>query len=337
MKAIICTLSNGSGVLRPDERPVPTPGHGEVRVGVHVSGVNPIDWKSRARTDPMAYEYVPNHDGAGVVDAVGHGVDARRLGQRVWIWAAGWERAEGTAQEYVTLPEHLAVPLPDRASFDLGASLGIPALTAHRCLTVGEGGPDRLALGTLSGSTVLVAGGAGAVGNAAIQLARWAGAIVVATVSCPAKAALAKAAGAHHVLDYRVEDVAAAVLQAAPDGVDIIVEVAVAANAATDRAVLAPHGVVAFYAGADVDEVTLPVRELIVPPVRWKGVFLYTIPNQAKRNAVGAVSSAIADGALRVGQEAGLPLHRYPLARVGAAHDAVENNIIGKALVDVQL
>src|SRR6185437_3494134 len=146
-----------------------------------------------------------------------------------------FKRLEGTAQEFAVVPEELVAPLPDSASFDLGACLGVPFLTAHRALTLHEGGPRRLAPGALKGMNVLVAGGAGAVGNAAIQLARWAGATVLTTVSGPEKAALATAAGAHLVVNYRREDPAAAIRSFASRGVDIVVEVAPNANAALDR------------------------------------------------------------------------------------------------------
>jgi len=205
MKAIVYTTTGDPEVLTLIDRPVPDPGPGEVRIRVAVSGVNPTDWKARrgagpGRPTPFP-EVVPNQDGAGVVDEVGPGVQGLRAGQRVWLWEASWQRADGTAQEQIVLPASQAVPLPDAASFDVGASLGIPALTAHRCLTVAEGGPTRLQPGALADRTVLVAGGAGAVGHAAIQLARWAGAEVVTTVSSPRKAALAVRAGARHVVD----------------------------------------------------------------------------------------------------------------------------------------
>jgi len=334
MKAIVYTQAGGSEALTLSERPVPEPGPGEVRVSVRVSGVNPTDWKRRSAGDPQG-EQVPNQDGAGVVDAVGEGVDPARIGERVWLWQAAWQRLDGTAQEHVALPEHLAVALPDHASFDLGASLGIPAMTAHRALTVGEGGPRRLAPGALAGRTVLVAGGAGAVGNAAIQLARWAGATVLTTVSSPEKAELAAAAGAHHIVDYRAEDAVAAIRALAPQGVDLVVEVAPTANAALDVAVLAPNGAVAYYADDSGPELALPVRELMVRNLNWTGVLIYTIPEQAKLDAVAAVSAAVAEGALRGGEDAGLPWHRYPLERSADAHDAVQGAVVGKVLIDV--
>jgi NADPH2:quinone reductase len=334
MKAIVYTANGPSDVLTLTERPVPEPGPGEVRVAVRVSGVNPTDWKSRTGTAP-AREQVPNQDGSGVVDAVGAGVPAERVGQRVWIWEAAWQRSDGTAQEYLVLPGEQAVPLPDSASFELGAGIGIPAMTAHRTLTLGAGGPVRLAPGALSGRTVLVAGGAGAVGNAAVQLARWAGATVLATVSGPAKGDLATAAGAHHVVDYRAEDAAKAIRELAPDGVDLIVEVAPGGNAGLDLAVLAQGGTVAFYASGDGPEVALPIRELMARNLRWQGVLVYTMPHEAKLDAVAAISAALADGALRGGEEAGVPLHRYPLERTGDAHDAVQGGVVGKVLITI--
>jgi NADPH2:quinone reductase len=339
MKAIVYRQHGGPEVLTLDDRPVPEPGPGEVRVKVHFSGVNPTDWKARAVPSRPLPEgdrgQVPNQDGSGVIDAIGEGVPSERLGERVWIWEAAWQRADGTAQEFVALPQQQAVALPDHASYELGASLGIPALTAHRCLTVADAGPDRLGPGALADRTVLVAGGAGAVGNAAIQLAHWAGATIVTTVSGPEKAALARAAGAHHVVNYRDTDAASAIREAAPDGVDIIVEVAPVANAALDLAVAAPNAVVAVYASTGDEPLALPVRELMFANLRWQGVLVYTVPEAAKAAAVADVAAAVADGALRVGEEAGLPLHSFPLEQTQDAHAAVENNAVGKVIVEV--
>jgi NADPH2:quinone reductase len=338
MKAIVYTQHGGTDVLTLAEWPVPEPGVGEVRVRVRVSGVNPTDWKTRQGLTAVGElaEQVPNQDGSGVIDAVGEGVNPARVGERVWLWLAAYGRPHGgTAQEYVLLPERNAVALPDDASYELGAALGVPALTAHRCLTVADGGPTRLAPGTLEGRTVLVAGGAGAVGNVAIQLARWAGATVVTTVSGPRKAGLAKAAGAHHVVNYRDEDAAQQIREIAPDGVGIVVEVSPADNAELDVAVAAPNAVVAFYANNGGDAITLPVRASMAPNLRWQGVLLYTVPDDAVANGIADVSAAVADGALRVGEEAGLPLHRYPLDKTGEAHAAVEGKTVGKVLVEV--
>ncbi len=343
MRAIVYRQHGGPEVLTLEERPVPAPAAGEVVVAVRRSGINPTDWKSvsggPAGTAPKLGPSVPDQDGSGVVTAVGAGVDAARVGERVWLWEAAFQRAEGTAQEFVALPAAQAVPLPaalpDAVAFDLGASLGIPFLTAHRALTVAEEGPAHLTDGALAGRSVLVAGGAGAVGNAAIQLAHWAGATVLTTVSSPAKGVSAQLAGADHVIDYTTEDVAAVVRGILPHGVDTIVEVAPAANAAIDVAVLARHGVVAMYADDGGDSISLPIRSLMAPNARWQFVLVYTEPAAAKRRGVDAVSAALAAGALRVGDHAGMPLHHFLLAETAAAHAAVAASAVGKVLVDV--
>lgn len=338
MRAVVYSEAGGSEVLRLVERPEPAPGPGEVRVRIHVSGVNPTDWKARARgpswASSDAFEVVPNQDGAGVIDAVGDRVPKSRVGKRVWVWEAAWQRAEGTAQEFVTLPSRQAVHLPDTASFELGASLGIPALTAHRCLTASPDGPIGLGPGALADMTILVSGGAGAVGHAAIQLARWAGAHVIATTSSQEKATLARAAGADHVVNYRSEHAAEEVRAHSVGGVDVIVEVAPSVNAALDAAVLAPNGTVAVYAvdgGAE-----LPVSwQLMQHNVAYRFVLVYTVPSEAKFQAVDDVKRALAEGALPVGDEAGLPLHRFPLEQAADAHDAVEAGAIGKVLIEI--
>jgi NADPH:quinone reductase len=339
VRAVVYSRAGGPDVLRVVERPVPEPGPDEVRVAVQVSGVNPTDWKARRRSGGGAQlpfpEVVPNQDGAGTVDAVGDGVDPSRVGERVWLWEAAWQRADGTAQEYVVLPERQAVRLPDGISFDVGATLGIPALTAHRCLTVSELGPHRVAPGVLSGQTVLVAGGAGAVGHAAIQLARWAGARVITTVSSDEKAKLGRAAGADHVVNYRSSDAADQVRDFAPDGVDILVELAPAANAALDAAVLAANGAVAVYATDGGNELSLAVGDLMSRNIRYQLVLVYTVPRAAKDQAVADVAAAVADDALPVGADAGLPLHRFALEQTAEAHRAVEDGAVGKVLIDV--
>ncbi len=249
-----------------------------------------------------------------MVEAVGEGVDQELIGERVWVWEAAWQRPWGTAAEYTVVPVRQAVRLGD-ASFELGACLGIPFLTAHRCLTSGEYLPDTLRPGALSDHTVLVQGGAGAVGNAAVQLASWADACVIATVSSAEKAQLAAAAGASLVVNYREQDVVEEVHKIAPDGVHGIVEVSPARNAATDVRLLRPGGVVSVYANDGGDEVTLPVGPLMAPNARWQFVLVYTMPKAAKAQALVDVAAAAAQGGIRVGEEAGLPLHSYPLSR----------------------
>lgn len=341
MRAIVHTSTGGPDVLELTDRPEPRPGPGEVAVRVRVAGVNPTDWKTRAGITPPpsgSEEHVPGQDGAGDVVAVGDGVDPARVGERVWLWLTARVGAVGgTAQDRVVVPAAHAVPLPDGASYDTGAALGVPALTAHRALTVAEDGPTRLAPGALEGRTVLVAGGAGAVGHAAIELARWAGAMVVATVSSQEKAALARAAGAHHVVDYTggLDATVAAVREVAPGGVDVVVEVSPAVNAPLDVEVCANGATVAYYATNGGEDATLPVRGSMSKNIRWQGVLLYTIPDRAKADAVAAVADAVAAGALRVGEDAGLPLHRFPLEETAAAHRAVESGAVGKVLIDL--
>jgi NADPH:quinone reductase len=339
MRAVVYSEAGGADVLRVVEKPVPEPGPGEVRVAVRVSGVNPTDWKARRGSGDRARlpfpEVVPNQDGAGTIDAVGDGIDPSRVGERVWLWEAAWQRADGTAQEFVVLPERQAVRLPDGIQLEVGASLGIPALTAHRCLTVSNLGPSRLAPGALAAQTLLVAGGAGAVGHAGIQLARWAGARVITTVSSDVKAELAQAAGADHVVNYRNSDAADQIRGLAPEGVDVVVELAPAANAALDAAVLAANGTVAVYANDGGDELDLSVRKLMSRNIRYQFVLVYTVPRAAKDEAVTDVAAAVADDALPVGRDAGLPLHRFPLDQTAEAHAAVEGGAVGKVLIDV--
>lgn len=339
MRAMAYSQTGDSSVLQLVERDVPEPGVGEVRVRVVVSGVNPTDWKARAgarpgRPTPFP-EVVPDQDGAGVVDAVGPGVAGLEVGDRVWVFLAAHERPTGTAQEYAVLPSARVVKLPDAASFDLGASLGVPAMTAHRALTVADGGPARLGPGALTGRTVLVAGGAGAVGHAAIQLARWSGARVITTVSSPEKAALATAAGAHHVVNYREGDTAKAIRAIAPDGVDLVVEVSPARNAELNASVIANHGTISVYATDGGSEMTLDVRRHFALNVRYQFLLLYTVGDAALAAAAEDLGLALADGALPVGEDAGLPLTRFPLERTAEAHDAVEAGTIGKVLIDV--
>jgi NADPH2:quinone reductase len=339
VKSVVYSRTGGASVLHLVDRDLAEPGPGEVRVNIVVSGVNPTDWKSRLGSGdgaaPPFPEVTPNQDGAGVVDALGEGVKDLAVGDRVWVYLAGHRRPTGTAQEYTNLPARRVVRLPAGTSFDIGASLGVPAMTAHRALTVSEDGPSRLHPGALTDKVVLVAGGAGAVGHAAIQHARWAGATVITTISGPAKAALATAAGAHHVINYSGEDAAAAIRKAAPSGVDLIVEVAVSANSELNMEVVKPRGCVAIYADDRGGEFTLPVRPSMIKNLRYQFVLLYTVGDAALTAAVEDITLALADEALPVGESAGLPLHRFPLANTADAHQAVQDGAVGKVLIDV--
>lgn len=333
MRAIVFSATGDSSVLRLEERPVPEPGPGQIRVRVERSGVNPTDWKRRSAGDPGFPELTPNMDGAGVVDALGPGVLSHHVGDRVWVMLAAHGGPYGTAAEFSIVPAEHAFPLPDGLSFDLGAALGVPAVTAHRALTVAEAGPARLSPGALDGRSVLVAGGAGAVGHAAIQLARWAGATVVTTVSGPEKAALATAAGAHHVVNYRQGEPAKEIRAAAPDGIDVIVELSPGQNAALNQAVAANHATIAIYANNGGDTAAFDIRPHMMLNARVQFLILYTLGEPALQAAAEDVGAALRDGALPVGEEHGLPLHHFPLDRTAEAHEAVEQGAVGKVIV----
>ena len=308
-------------VLRVTDAPRPEPGPGEVRVRVHASGINPTDWKSRAGATPRPIDefQIPHHDGAGVIDAVGEGVDPGRVGQRVWVWLAASGRRWGTAAEWTVLPADRAVPLPDGISMDLGASLGVPAMTAHRCL---------FADGPVEGKAVLVAGGAGAVGHFAIELAKWAGARVVTTVSSQEKAKLAAQAGADLVVNYTDADAPDQVRAFAPR-FDRIVEVALGPNLELDLSVSGPETVVVSYA-ADGPDPVLPVRACMTANVTLRFILLYGVPVPALRQAADDITRALQDGALT-----GLPVHHFALDDIAGAHEAVEGRAVGKVIVDL--
>jgi NADPH:quinone reductase len=334
MRAAVFEEPGPAAVLQIVERETPPPGAGEVRVRIVLSAVNPTDTGTRAGRgvpDGVSPPRVPNQDGAGVVDAVGDGVSGLEPGDPVWVWDASYARANGTAQEYVVLPRRQVVRMNEDVPFEVGAALGIPALTAHRCLTLASDGPARLAPGALDGRSVLVAGGAGAVGNAAIQLAKWAGATVLTTVSSKDKGDLAVAAGADAVINYREEDVVARVKELAPDGVQIVVEVNTE-NLRTDLDVVAPGGNIAIYVGG---EVSIPSFKAMLKNVSLDFVLTYTTSAEEKDNAVAAVAEAVNTGAFKVGEEFGLPILRYPFERVADAHEAVEQHAVGKVVVEI--
>ena len=319
MRAVLYdTHGPAADVLRIADVDRPEARAGEVRVRVEVSGVNPTDWKSRSGATPREFgEFqIPHQDGAGVIDAVGDGVDPARVGQRVWVWLAAASQPWGTAAEYCVVPADQAVPLPDGISMELGASLGVPAMTAHRCL---------FADGPVDNKYVLVAGGAGAVGHFAIELAKHAGAKVVATVSGPAKAELAARAGADLVVNYREAGAVDQLRKFAP--FDRIVELALGANLALDLAVSGPQTHLVDYAAEPQDPV-LPVRACMTANISLRFMLLYTVPRPALHEAAADISRALTDGALTE-----LPVTRFPLEQAAAAHDAVEAGAVGKVVV----
>jgi NADPH2:quinone reductase len=308
-------------VLRIEEIERPEPGPGEVRIKMGYSGVNPTDWKSRGGSTPRPIDgfQIPHHDGAGVIDAVGEGVGQGRVGQRVWTWMAAAGRKWGTAAQWCVIPARQAIPLPDGISAELGASLGVPAMTAHRCL---------FADGPVTGKTILVAGGAGAVGHFAIELAKWAGARVVTTVSGPEKAELASKAGADLVVNYREPSASEQISSFGP--VDRVVELAIGANLALDLAVIEPGGEIVTYA-AEAADPTLPVRACMNANVILRFVLLYGVPLDVMDQATRDITDALTAGALSE-----LPVHRFGLDDIVAAQDAVQGSAIGKVLVEIE-
>lgn len=312
-------------VIQVGELDTPETGPGEVRVRLHASGVNPSDVKSRLGSrGPMAYpRVVPHSDGAGVIDHVGPGVDPGRIGERVWVYNGQWKRPLGTAAEYITLPASQAVHLPDRLSFAEGACLGIPAMTAHRCL---------FAHGPVKGQTVLVTGGAGAVGYCAVELGKWGGATVITTVSSLEKAERVRQGGADEVINYRTEDVAARIEEITHGaGIDRIVEVDFGGNLAVTRAVLKNNGSIAAYASMGEREPVLPYYPLMFLNAKIQLVFVYIMPDEAKQAAGEDIVRAVEAGQLTPPIAA-----RFPLDRLAEAHEMVEQGRqIGNVVVEI--
>lgn len=313
-------------VLTLGEMDEPQPGPGEVSVYVKASGVNPSDVKQRAGVrGPMTVaRQIPHSDGAGVIKAVGEGVDPSRIGERVWLFNAAFKRAHGTCAEVCVLPAEFAARLPDETSFEAGACLGVPAITAHRAL---------FCEGPVTGKTVLVAGGAGAVGLMAIQLAKWGGAAqVIATVSSPEKAEAALAAGAHEVIHYRRQDVVEAI-EAVTEGagVDHVVEVEFGGNLKETIEVLKPGGVIAAYASEGERTPELPFYDLMFKNIRIETIFVYLITAEHRAAAVHDIHRALSEGALKP------VIHRiFDLSDAPAAHDCVEaGGKIGAVLVRI--
>jgi NADPH2:quinone reductase len=312
-------------VLSFGEMPTPVAGPGEVRVRLEASGVNPSDAGRRAGSY-RAMEFprvIPNSDGAGIVDQVGDGVTRLKIGQRVWLFNGQRNgRAFGTAAEYIALAEHLVTPLPDDVSFAAGATLGIPCMTAWCCL-FGDG--------TIAGQTVLVTGGAGAVGHYAVQLAKGGGARVIATVSSPLKAEQALVAGADLAIDYKTEDVIAKVMAfTAQRGVDRLVDVDFGGNIATTLKLMAMNSTIAVYATNGNRNPVVPVRELMEKCIALRALVLPALPPPLHAAAQADISKWLATGK-RVHNIAA----QFPLAETAQAHLAVEKgDKLGTVIVD---
>jgi len=315
-------FGSAADVLEIGEVERPRPDGGEVLVRVRVSGANPVDRRQGGRGEMEAPRVIPHFDGAGTVEAVGPGVDPGRVGQRVWIFEGQWGSPFGTAAEYVVVPETRAVSLPPQATFEEGACLGIPALTAYGCV---------FSDGAVKEKTVLVTGGAGAVGRYAIQFAKLSGARVLATVSSGAKGEIAAKAGADVVVDYKRDLVDERVLEAtAGAGVDHIVEVELGGNLETSLAVLKEGGTIAAYASQAVPEPSLPFYALLYKSVSLRHVLVFQLSEETKMRAAADLDRWMTGDKLshHIGE-------RFPLHEIIAAHEAVEKGALGKILVSI--
>lgn len=323
MKAVWYEQNGDADVLNFGDMPDPEPGQDEVRVRIICSGINPSDWKRRqGLTATMGYpRVVPHQDGAGVIDQVGPGVAASRIGERVWLYQCQIGRAFGTAAQFTVQPAIRAIPLHANATFAQGACLGVPAMTAHRCL---------FADGPLTDKTVLVPGGAGAVGNYAIQLAKLDGAQVISTISSDEKADIAKAAGADHVVNYRTEDVVKRVMDMTGGaGVDHIVEVDFAGNFKISQQVLKPNSVLAVYAAGSPPQPPVPLQ-FNVSNVTVRMVLVYDMPESAKTAATGDINRLVDQNNF-----SHLLGPSFPLEAAADAQRAVECGAIGNVILDV--
>ncbi len=315
-----------SEVLQVAELETPEPGAGEVRVRLSTSGVNPSDVKARAglRSKELPVpRVVPHSDGAGVIDRVGQGVAPARGGERVGVGNAAWKRAFGTAAQYVVLPAGQAVVLPPGVPFDAGACLGIPALTALHAVRM-DGG--------VAGKSVLVTGGAGAVGHYAVQMAKLAGARqVFATASSDEKAMLALQAGADQVIDYRHEDVAAHVLRLTGNaGVDRVIEVDFAANVGASLASLRPEGDIVVY-GSGKPEIALPFFPTILKNIRLRFFIVYNLGPADRAAAIEQLTAWLREGRLQHVVSA-----RIALEAIAEAHQLVETGVaVGNVVLQI--
>ena len=327
MKAVWYQSFGKAGeVLRYGEQEAAEPGPGEVRVKLSFSAVNPSDVKKRMGASPgiLARGFViPNSDGAGVIEAAGEGVDPLRVGERVWVYNGQHGRHMGTSAEYITLPQEQAVFLPDEADLPAGACLGVPAMTAHRC--VSSDGPvcDRV---------ILVTGGAGRVGYYAIQLAKQSGAMVIATAGSDASKRQCEQAGADLVVGHPSENTARAILDYTNGRkVDRVVEGDFGANLPYLLALMKTCGVIASYASTTEPEPTLPFYKLMYKDLTIRTVLVYEMPREAKQAAIEDITTKLRTGTLK---------HRvaetYPLSESVRAHEAIERGgQYGCVLLDI--
>jgi NADPH2:quinone reductase len=304
----------------------PAPGPGEVLVRLHASGINPSDVKKRAGSFPDLLDagpVIPNSDGAGIIEAVGEGVADSRTGERVWVYQSQFGRRFGTAAQYVAIDEVRAPRLPDKAGFEIGACLGIPVMTAHRCVFA-DGGVD--------GQSILVTGGAGRVGYYAIQWASQAGARVIASASNADDVDACVAAGASAVVDHRSESFAEDILgQNAGQPIDRIVDVEFGANLETSLRVIRTGGTLATYSSTVVPEPQLPFFRMMYKDLTVRFVIVYDMPEPAKQSAIADIARALGEQSLRH-----RIAHRVPLDEIAVGNELVEKgNIRGCVVLNI--
>lgn len=314
-------------VINYQEIPIPEPGSGEVKVKIYASGVNPSDTKSRGGWGGIELKFervIPHQDGAGVIESVGENVDKSRVGERVWIYEGQLGRAFGTGAEYIVIESEKAIKLPENTSFVEGACLGVPAMTAHRAV---------FADGDVKGQTILVTGGAGAVGNYAIQWGKYSSATVITTVSSSEKAKIAEAAGADHIINYKTEDVVKRIeeITGRKRGINRIVDVDFSQNINVADAVLRTNGGVAMYSANPDDAPALPILSLMLRNIIVRTILVYTMPQDAKEAAIKDITSALEAGKLHHNIA-----RKFSLAKLAEAHEAQDSGkMIGKAIVEI--
>ena len=319
--AVYNSKGNARDVLKIVDRPMPEPATGEVRVRLSFSGVNPSDVKTRLRPGMDFPEVVPHSDGAGFVDALGPQAPEDLLHRRVWVFNGQWERPQGTAAEFITLPASRVVPLPEDVSFEAGASIGIPLMTAYHAVQ---------ACGSLRGKTVLVPGAAGSVGFYVAQLARLAGARVIGVVSGESKAAIARSAGAETIINYRTDDVVERVRElTGGEGVACVIDVDASSNGQNYGHLLAFGGKAVIY-GSNAAEFTLPFRPLITNFATLYFFIVYRLPESLMRETTAGITHLLARGDLKHPQIA-----VYPLDQIAEAHERVEKGANAKVLVNL--
>jgi NADPH2:quinone reductase len=315
-----------SEVLQVGDFDPPKPGHGQVLVRMHTSAVNPSDTKKRAGASPTLLDngpVIPNSDGAGVIEEVGMGVPRSRIGQRVWVYQAQYARQHGTAAQYLAIDGRRAVPLPDNTSYEVGACMGIPAMTAHRCV---------FADGPVEDQLLLVTGGAGRVGHYAIQWAKQAGATVIATAGSESAERHCIDAGADLVVSHVDDGMVESVLDYTEgEKIDRVVEVEFGANLDNVLRLIRVGGVIATYSSTVVPEPVLPFRQMMFMDLTVRMVIVYAMPEEAKQDAIEEITYALEEGLLQ---------HRiaatYPLDAIAEANEKIENGgFHGCVVVDI--